>query len=79
MAEEHDKLQNVEVHSNFDVEGNDEKNDGDDYFLWQMDFSGFENKQIPLNPNLDHEDLGPISTFFENFFFNDNEVAQTAT
>lgn len=79
MVEEHDQLQNVEIQSNFDMEANDEENHSDEDFLGHKDFSGFDNEEIPLNLYLDHDNLGPSSTFFDNFYFNDNEVAHTAT
>ena len=44
-----------------------------------MDFSNFENEEIPLNLNLNHDELDPSPTFFDSFFFNDNEVAHTTT
>ncbi|XP_052619685.1 uncharacterized protein LOC128126031 [Lactuca sativa] len=70
MAEEHDQLRNVEVQSNFDVEGDHEENDGDDDFLRDMDFSSFDNEEFPLNLNLDHDDL-VVQTTTESRVAND--------
>lgn len=80
MAEEHDQLQNVEVESNYDQEGNDEDFDGDDDFLRDLDFSGINNDDIPLNFNLEDDDyFGPSPGFEDRFFRKVDEVAQPAT
>ncbi|XP_023768791.1 histone chaperone RTT106-like [Lactuca sativa] len=69
---EENLMDNVTVNDDEEADENDEFFDG-------MDLSGFNNEEIPLNLDLDHDNIGPSSEFLDRFFINVNEVAQTTT
>ena len=48
-------------------------------FLKDMDLTGFNNEEIPLNLGLEDDDFGPSSDFVDRFFTSINEVVQSTT